>query len=108
MTFPLAPMGPDVGTLAMRSLAVNLPLVGASVAGAAALYALFTYRSPAAKRRAFLTKLAANRDMPDCAFMPYLEAEDPIEKARRALLDETRDGDVAIRTALRQALASAI
>ena len=98
MSFPV----PGIGNVFLRSVAVNVPLVGAIVAGV----------DKEAQRKEFLRRLCAESDIPGATLVAYLDSADPIAKAidtlRRPRATETDTVTPEELTGLRRALSGAI
>lgn len=87
-----------VPELFVRSLACNVPLVLAIVAGVGGVYLLTKWRLPWEARSAFLQALAASGC--NTAFLrTYLDAKDPVALAITRLGTDT-ENDPALRAAL--------
>lgn len=98
--------GTSLGRQALRSAATNLPLAGAVVAAFASIHAMLGVQTPGMRRRAFLRSLATAEELPDGTLLEYLDARDPLAKAKADLRCSGRADPQ--RMALRRALAAAL
>ena len=114
MSFPV----PGIGNVFLRSVAVNVPLVGAIVAGVVGVYSFLKWErthagvDKEAQRKEFLRRLCAESDIPGATLVAYLDCADPIAKAidtlRRPRATETDTVTPEELTGLRRALSGAI
>ena len=111
MSFPV----PGIGNTLLRSIAVNVPLVGAIVLGFGAIY-IFLHKddeekAKTASRQEFLRRLAIDEKISIRSMLRYKDAPDPIAMAIDALRQACDSDDIELAAelaAVRRALQAVI